>query len=132
MLKDPLFKYSFSALVLIWILNHIGGYFDLYMTIWWYDSLLHFLGGLWLGLNAVWIYNTQSYVRKFIYRWSSLVIAVSAAICIGVIWEIYEYVFGIPRSPFMSYPLDVLKDLILDILGGVLAGWFASRFKNKN
>jgi hypothetical protein len=36
-------------------------------------------------------------------------------------WELMEYLTGLTDSPFMSYPMDSLKDVILDLMGGYLA-----------
>ncbi|KKW25050.1 MAG: hypothetical protein UY67_C0001G0052 [Candidatus Kaiserbacteria bacterium GW2011_GWA2_52_12] len=87
---------------------------DLFFRLWWFDIPMHLLGGVWAGYAVIWVLQRKG--------WGvSLVHAVVGAFAIGVAWELFEYFWDMPRSPFMSYPLDTAKDLLMDILGGVVA-----------
>ncbi|HEY4508106.1 MAG TPA: hypothetical protein VJJ55_00430, partial [Candidatus Paceibacterota bacterium] len=35
--------------------------FSLYWTLWWYDILLHFLGGIFIGLLVLWVRFLSGY-----------------------------------------------------------------------
>ncbi len=49
------------------------------------------------------------------------------ALVVGVAWEIFEYIFDIGGSNFMSYQLDTVKDLFDDMIGGAIAGYIAKK-----
>jgi hypothetical protein len=99
--------------------------FYLYWTFWWFDLLTHFLGGLWVGLAALWLIYFSGYIPKpALKSRTALYVAIGAIAGIGIIWELYEIsldVFlGIPIRP--DYALDTAIDLVMDVLGA-LTGW---------
>ena len=89
----------------------------LYWTIAWYDILLHFLGGAWVALGFVWLLFYSGFIERVPaivarYRiWWTL----GAVVLVGVIWEIYEYVFGLTAA--YGYALDTTLDLVMDMVG---------------
>ncbi len=93
-------------------------YADVYLqfglTIWWWDILLHFLGGLWVGLAGAWVFSRIG-IRL------GLLQCIAIALAVGLAWELFEYIFGLIGSRFMSYEMDTIKDLCDDMLGGALA-----------
>jgi hypothetical protein len=44
-------------------------------------------------------------------------------LAIGIGWELFEYSEGIAFPRYFSYPADTIKDLVMDLVGGAL-GWF--------
>lgn len=82
-------------------------------TVFWYDILLHILGGFWSALAIAWFFSVFG-VRLSFFQLFSLVLL------IGISWEAFEYIFGIGGSNFMSYEVDTVKDTINDLIGGVL------------
>ena len=94
------------------------GYF---WTIWWWDILEHMLGGVALGLAGAWAMLGMG-------KRPTLAVCLGAAFVVGIMWEIFEYVvFGTGAGIFMSYPLDTLKDVLDDCIGGFTAGLFVTR-----
>ena len=91
-----------------------------FWTIWWWDILLHVLGGIWAGLLGAW-------VAGFFGIRITLMRCILFALAIGVGWEIFEYVNGLDGSIFMSYTADTVKDMSDDILGGALAYYLVRR-----
>ena len=89
-------------------------------TIWWFDILLHILGGLWSVLFVAWLYRVAGFRLRL---WHCITIA----LCVGGAWELFEYALGIGGSNFMSYRLDVAKDLVDDLIGGIIAYTILSR-----
>jgi hypothetical protein len=89
-------------------------------TVWWFDIPLHVLGGLWAVLFVAWMYRFVDFRLRL---WHCIAIAA----CVGGAWELFEYALGIGGSNFMSYRMDVIKDLVDDIAGGVIAYWITSR-----
>jgi len=95
----------------------LGG--QLYEIFWWWDIPSHMLGGLGAALFTAWAASA--------IRWRiTLLLCVTSAFIIGVGWEIFEYSNHLGGSPFMSYTIDTIKDLIDDAIGGA-AAFFVSR-----
>ena len=112
-----------QAIVLI-VIAVLDIYFGLeqryFWTISWWDIPLHILGGLWAGLFVVWTSLILN-IRVSILR------CVLLALAIGAGWELFEYVAQLGGSVFMSYPLDTVKDLFNDMVGGAIAGYIAKK-----
>ena len=114
---------QFFLVTLIWILDVVVGLGkEFYLTVWWWDIPMHFLGGLWAGLFGLWFF-------KRLKKSAPISTAITVAICIGISWEIFEYSFAVARSVFMSYPIDTAKDLLMDTLGGITAGLLVRYFR---
>jgi hypothetical protein len=71
----------------------------LYWVYWWFDVVMHAIGGFVIGL----------FVYAAGYR--TLLRLVLAVIVVGIVWELFEYVIGV-----MTYEDDVLFDTILDLV----------------
>lgn len=89
--------------------------YELSYRVWWWDSFEHALGGVCIGFFGL-VAAEMLKIRK--HRLSFVITTVLFA---GLAWELMEFVTGLTDSPFMSYPMDTLKDLILDLIGGYLA-----------
>lgn len=119
-MKKNTFIFLFILISLISFLNKLGSNFDLYWRFWWYDIIMHFLGGLWIGLMVLWIYYLSGYFKK-IKKDKSFIFLLSflSVLIVGISWEIFEYLFEIVFSN--NYISDTSLDLIMDILGGLVA-----------
>ena len=115
--KSILFLSLILALAL-YIIHFTAMKFYLYWTLWWFDILTHFLGGLAIGLFVVWIISG---LFPMLSSKKLLVVGVITILVFGIGWEIFENVFGFPRSPKESYPIDTTLDLAMDVLGAVAA-----------
>jgi len=98
------------------LLDYLGQIFRLYWALWWFDLVMHFLGGLVVGLFLAWLY-------VFVLKkkpdgrliWASVV----GVIIIGSLWEIYEVFIGI-NVTHEPYVWDTTIDIILDITGAII------------
>ena len=71
-------KYATGVLIGIALLHICGVFFYLYWHFWWYDIVLHFLGGLWVALMALYfIGEGRSIFNQFL-------IAIFTAFLVGV------------------------------------------------
>ncbi|MSU55183.1 MAG: hypothetical protein EXS46_01420 [Candidatus Taylorbacteria bacterium] len=94
----------------------------LYSYYWWFDIPLHFVGGFCLASLTLWSFYPLILIGKRVPRRTTvLFMAVAGSFVFGVAWEIFEYFSGITFNTIGSYPLDTVKDLIVDMLGGYLA-----------
>lgn len=95
-------------------------------SLWWYDWMLHFFGGIWVA-----IVTRKFFVRPIsqIGRIGPMFIIAFVAL-VGVTWEIYE--FAIDELFFEERALwraqegntDTMTDLMMDLLGGVAAAGY--------
>ncbi len=131
MIQTPLFKRSFTLLVVIGIL-HIGATFlYLYSNVWWFDMVLHFLSGALVAMGVILLcqvcFKSLDRDKKKLIWFSFL-----AVMAIGFLWEMFEVHYGITFiSDGIVYGTDTASDLMLDVSGGLLGSLYAFRFLPK-
>ena len=81
---------------------------------------MHFFGGMWAGIFGMWLMARRGSSL-------SLLQCLMFALFVGVAWEIFEYSEGIADSFHFDYPFDTAKDLVMDLLGAVLASILVKR-----
>jgi hypothetical protein len=113
---------SFVVLLLITTLHWFGFLYDYYSDIWWYDIILHFLGGLWVFLFTLWFLFTQ-YIKKLL-DYVSIRDLVFFVLIVGISWEIFELIMGFESISNKGYISDTLLDLIMDIIGATIGSLF--------
>lgn len=88
------------------------------------DSVMHFAGGLWIGLGAILCFFTSGIVclpRRDLRVVS--VVTLAAVLVIGLGWEVHELWVGLADP--VADRLDTAADLVFDFLGGLAAlGYF--------
>jgi hypothetical protein len=116
---------AFIFTALVGVLNKIGGIYFLYWGLPWYDILVHFLGGVALGLFFIWGYYFSSFTAKslIIDRYYYLKI-ISLVMIVGLGWEFFEYYFDIAHPTRGRYYEDTSMDLFFDFLGVWIACLF--------
>jgi hypothetical protein len=118
------FTVIFILAFLIAVLHFIATEFYIYWHYWWFDILMHFLGGLLISLIFLWIAYLSGYVGRTQRKKShTFILALGSSLIIGLGWELFEYMTGLTFVlSFEDYRLDTLLDLCMDIAGG-LAGY---------
>ncbi|MBI4363557.1 MAG: hypothetical protein HY545_01780, partial [Candidatus Doudnabacteria bacterium] len=77
------------ALFLIILISHlIAVAYDLYIKVFWFDLILHFLGGVALGLSALRIFAKQLDQTK---PWFRFLTVVMFAVLGSFAWELFEF-----------------------------------------
>jgi len=114
-------KLSIRLLILVFIifvLNYFAMEFYWYSSIWYSDIIMHFLGGLWLGLFSIYLFSIKDSSFKSILKIFFVVLL------IGISWEIFEILIDkfITQNSFNF--LDTMSDIFFDVLGGLLAVWY--------
>ncbi len=131
MYRNPLFILWSSVLLLVAVLHIIAIEFYLYWFYSWFDSMMHFLGGLFVGLSALWFFFTSGYTQLSLRVRNIVLVAGFSIILIGIGWEIFEILAGIPRED--NFITDTITDLTMDALGTSIAVIiFTKLFMNKN
>lgn len=109
---------QFTLLAITALLYFLGFFLYLHWVFWWYDILLHLLGGAWVVLVSMWLLKVSNKVQP----WASIIAVV---IMIGALWEVFEMLIGAPRES--NYLFDTSLDLLMDVIGAVGAIIFVRR-----
>ncbi len=102
----------------------MGGVYEWYDSIVWFDEVMHLLGGLLMGL-AVFVLLYSLLSRQLIAGRPIviLILAVGLAVALGAVWEIIEFIldsiFGFSMQPSLY---DTNIDLILNVVGALIMG----------
>jgi hypothetical protein len=125
MFKKPLFVEMIILLAIVAVLNYVATVYHLYWSIYEFDSLVHFLGGVALSLFFLWLYffsglfNPQKRkLRKFI------VISIFGTLFVSFLWETYELIFKQTMVQKTDYPYDTTMDLLMGFLGAIVACFY--------
>jgi len=112
---------AFGILVVIGILHNIGGIVFNAYDVWWWDILLHFLGGVWLALSGFWFFYYSRFVKGFLRTAGRFFFATLVPVLIiGLAWEVFEYMFGLTFVlPGERWGVDTIGDVFVDIAGGM-------------
>lgn len=119
---------AFLAL-LIAALHFVASAYYLYWSVWWFDILMHFLGGLFIGASALWLFYFEV-PAPLRLRLSAFATAFAAVAAVGVSWEIFEKVVGAYQPE--NYTLDTTLDLAMDVVGMLAAYLIYTRLLWKN
>jgi len=127
-------EFQFISALFVVLTLFLGSAADFYYKYWWWDIVLHTGSGVLLGIIgflAVFLLNHTDRIPKGITPFFLCVFAVTFAVTLGVIWEIFEYAVDCisPATNMQSREtgvVDTMQDLIVDTLGAVVvavAGW---------
>lgn len=118
-MRHIIFKRLSIFVFCIFIVNLAATFFGWYSIFSWFDNMMHFFGGAWLGLVACFLWYTK-YKRGILNICSVLVFVFVGAF----LWEVLEYVVQhLAQSPGSLATLpDSVSDIIFGLLGGFLLG----------
>lgn len=126
MLWNRYFFPSFVLLVAVAALHWIASDLYYYWTVPWYDIMMHFLGGAWVALAALWLLEMP--FSRFFKARVSLTSVVLLSVVVGVLWEVYEIIFGFSDPSAVGYTADTSLDLVMDTIGAALTVWVFGKF----
>lgn len=101
----------------VFILNKLAITHFLYWRFWWYDIMMHFLGGTLIGGLSVW---GASYFRPSLSRRQLLYVGLIGIAAVGIGWEFFEFFTG-QYVGQANIAMDTMQDLIMDTLGTIVA-----------
>ncbi|OGD68506.1 hypothetical protein A2811_02795 [Candidatus Campbellbacteria bacterium RIFCSPHIGHO2_01_FULL_34_10] len=139
-MRKELFIFTFILILFIASLNELAVNYYFYWRIWWFDIMMHFLGGLWVGLSALWFYYSSGFSKKggksiftkegTVNKRKMFFISLFSGILIGLGWEIFEFIIEVDFSN--NYIDDTLLDLLMDMIGAIMAFVVVSKFYRKD
>lgn len=115
---------SFLLAVVLLFLFQIA---EAFWNVRWFDNLMHFLGGLTIGMFGLWVwYLSGIFGRATPSKREAFVTALIFSMLAGIGWEFFELAHGI-ANPIGSYALDTFNDMTADLVGAVVAGVWGAR-----
>lgn len=130
MFKNKLILFFIVILLfLIASLNWLAFSFYWYWRIWWFDLLMHFLGGVVVAALSYFFYLLLINKRLSFFR--LLTLTVASALIVGGLWEVFEFSIDAYWSAHVNIKSlqilqagwwDTLLDLLFDFLGGITCG----------
>ncbi len=102
------------------VLHKIALSLFLYWNVWWFDIMMHFLGGALISLITLFfIYDLRFLNFKVKNKIVIFSAAVGMTLIIGLSWELWEIYVGF-IDIYVDGP-DSFLDLITDVLGAIAA-----------
>lgn len=128
-----LFRPVVYLMIFIYGLDGLAQKLDWYYSssIWWFDMLVHFLGGFWVGMFFVWFFSEARlpFFRRPIRTLDqqTMLQALLFVLFVAISWEAgeiltYNYIGQTPWSA-----LDTSADIFLSLAGGVAALFYCLR-----
>ena len=111
------------------LLHYVAIEFSLYWSIPPLDILMHFLGGLFIGMLAAYVFFISNCIKitaGIRNRAASFLIIIFSVLVVGLAWELWELFVGL--SDRLNDRADTIMDLVMDTLGGTVAFLYS---KNK-
>lgn len=122
--RKRLLKHLAYLMFFIFILNSIGLKFYLYYLVWYFDIILHTLGGAWVGLFFFYVFSRNTEVPSGLKSFFKVILGV---IVVGLLWEVYEYIVLNYMGGTPWDMVDSSHDIIFDTLGGFLAYFYVKK-----
>jgi L-cystine uptake protein TcyP (sodium:dicarboxylate symporter family) len=113
----------FISAILVLILHLIAIAEHLYWKYWWYDNIVHFLGGITISL-VVLFYLERFQFLKNTSELGYMGFGCLGALIVSLLWEFFEYSAGVSFVTANSFVLDT----VLDISTGFIGAWCASMY----
>lgn len=132
-MSDMLRKILLVSLILsllLWLMNKAAYAYSLFWIWWWYDIPMHFLGGMVIGSFSLWFFGRLQENSPYFSRISLNLLVALSVLVIGSAWEIYEYTYQLTFNGMISYPVDTIKDFILDFAGAAAVLYWYIRQKS--
>jgi len=127
----------FTYILLVFILLFLGCVLEFYSKITWYDSIAHFLFGIFSGVFSLIVLKLfNKYTAKNIYF--NIFFIITMALGISALWEIWEFTSSKIFEEDIQHVLttgvnDTMKDIILAFLGSVLFSlWYCYKEKTND
>ena len=122
MVRKSFLNQIFALILIIAFLHITATIFHLYWSMWWYDLLVHFLGGFWVSLAGLWFVFFSGYTPLKVRKpFDIIATALVVSFSFGVLWELFEYVVGRDLIA-LNYVSDTSIDLVMD-MAGALSGY---------
>ncbi len=111
----------------------MGAVFRFYDRFRWWDTALHFLGGIFMVLVGVTVFTSISakQTNEKNVKWLLFIFVFSFSITFSVFWEILEFAGALLKVMEEDSGRDIMIDLIVGTIGACFAAFYAVVKKKK-
>jgi hypothetical protein len=113
--RKKLFHTLALLIIFIFLVNLLANKFYWYSSIWYFDIIMHFLGGIWVGILALYFLAPTRATFRLILKTLGVVLLV------GLGWEVFEALVDNAVSKNGFNILDTSSDIFFDVAGGIVA-----------
>jgi hypothetical protein len=120
-------EFNCIAALFVFLSLFLGSATDFYYKYWWWDIVLHTGSGFLLGIVgfiALFWLNSTDRIPRGMQPGFICFFAVTFAVFLGVLWEVFEFVVDRFTSANMQSTetgvVDTMQDLIVDTIGAVI------------
>ena len=125
--KKPLLIEIFALAIIVAFFHYLALTFYLYWTVEWFDILMHFLGGALVALLSMFIFYTSGYLNFPKEHFLSVfAMILGSVLLVGLVWELWELFVGF--TDVLVDQGDTILDLIMDIIGGIVAFSYGKKY----
>jgi hypothetical protein len=128
-MKKRLIRKAFSIVVALFLFNLLAYQFYWYVSIPWYDMVMHTAGGIFLALFL----GAHFHKRLYVMETKEIIITILLGVfVIGLGWEYFEYMVQVivKPIPFADFA-DSISDVICDMTGGIIGTYFVLQAKKR-
>ncbi len=120
--RQTLLKHLVWLMFFIFIVNSTGEFLHWDTLLWYFDIVMHSLGGVWVGMFFVYVFSKYEASRARLFL--QVLLATTA---MGIFWEFYQYYIYVivSRTPFDFH--DTSIDVLCDLAGAIFAGSYFIR-----
>lgn len=124
LLKQPLVTEIILLTIFVATVHWIASLYDLYFLIPSLDIIMHFLGGLLIGLmilNLLFVRGLFGFAHT--HHGVVIVTVLMGVLFVGLGWELFEVFFDLTAISRIDM-IDTVLDLVMDLSGGSVALWW--------
>jgi len=124
--QKPFFKEFFLLSALIAVLHYISLKLFLYWTIWWFDILMHFLGGFLISIFIIFVlYSYTNFESLKKHRILLFGLIIGLTLVVGLTWELWEIFVGFTNT--LKDLNDTIMDVVMDTIGSISAIYYSRK-----
>lgn len=135
-------QFQLLAIGFVFASLFLGEMRDYYTRFWWWDTALHAISGVLLGIVGFLLVHLLNETDDIGVRMKPGFVAFFAfcfAVMVGALWEIFEFTMDSVMGMNMQKPMlgdpsgltDTMWDLIVDTFGALLISLYGWRYLNK-
>lgn len=122
-------RFLAGLLITVLTVHVLATYYYWYWRIWWLDMPMHLVGGIIIGMLALWyLKQNKKELLPALGFFDQLFLVLGASALVGVFWEFYEFFLDmfVLKSQLAFYmtqlgAVDTVKDLANDLFGAAIA-----------
>jgi hypothetical protein len=113
----------------------LGSIEDFYNRFKWWDAVLHFYKGIFMGFVGVSLYKLfiATRIQTRISKWIIFLFVLSISVNATVLWEVYEFLGDLTFTHTMQSGgnTDTMYDIIIGMVSGLLTAIYSMKRREK-